>query len=319
MPLWQRTMVALARSERLEHFMHSSVLFNRLAGQFVGGADAEAAVAKTRALQGEGLRASLYYLGEYVTDPARVEENVQRKLEIVRALAAAGLDVHVSVDPTQIGYSRSDELGAANALCIAREIGARAGAPTAERRHGLMLDMEDSSFVERTLDLHARLRGQRLPTAITIQAYLRRSEADIERLAAQGAHLRLVKGAFAEPRSRAWTRRAEIDRSYLYLTERLLSPEALANGCYPAFGTHDERMIEAVLALAERNGWARGRYELEMLYGVRRPLQAALAKAGLRLRIYVPFGHAWWPYTLRRIGENPSNLRFVLRAMLRRG
>jgi proline dehydrogenase len=321
MGLWQKAMIGLARNAALERFMQGSPFFSELADRFVGGPNADTATARARELAGRGIRASLFYLGEYVSDPRLIEETVAEQVRIAERLAQAGLDVHVSVDPTQIGYSLSEASGQANALRIARAIAEQpapghTGGPV---RRTLMLDMEDFSIVQRTIELHNRLREAGLPVAITIQAYLYRSEEDIERLVEQGATVRLVKGAFAESAGRAFTHRRDIDAAYLRLATRLLSPPAKERGVYPAFGTHDERLIATIRSLAQHQGWTPERYEFEMLYGVRRPLQQAIVNEGSRLRLYLPFGKAWWPYTVRRIGENPANLRFVLKALTGRG
>ena len=182
-----------------------------------------------------------------------------------------------------------------------------------------MLDMEDFFLVPKTLELRARLAKAGCPAAITIQAYLRRSGQDLRGLVEGGAAaIRLVKGAFAGGPGYAWTRRSDISREYLQLATWLLSADARSRGVYPIFATHDEAIIEAVIGVAERNRWPRDEYEFEMLYGVRMPLQARIVAEGRRLRLYLPFGSEWWPYTVRRIGENPANARFVLSALWNR-
>jgi proline dehydrogenase len=262
------------------------------------------------------IASSLYYLGEYVESPAAIEENVAQIAEAIRQLDRSPWDVQISIDPTQIGYVHSDALGEANALRIARLAAAK---PTASRRPLLMLDMEDFFLVQKTLDLRARLARDGCPTAITIQAYLRRSGQDLRDLVEGGATvIRLVKGAFTESAGRAWTVHSDITRSYFELATYLLSADARSRGVYPVFATHDESLIEAIAGMAEQNRWPGDGYEFEMLYGVRMPLQERIAAKGRRLRLYLPFGTEWWPYTVRRIGENPANARFVLSAVWNR-
>ncbi len=181
-----------------------------------------------------------------------------------------------------------------------------------------MIDMEDHEVTDKSIDLCLRLRDQGIAVGITLQAYLHRTEADLIRITEQGALIRLVKGAFAEDQSIAWTRKADIDASYLRLAELLLDPARRERGVYPVFATHDDHMIEAIKPLAQANGWQPDQYEFELLLGVRPELQQALVDAGYSLRLYAPFGTEWWAYTVRRIGENPANLRFVLHA-IRRG
>ncbi|MFZ5899561.1 MAG: proline dehydrogenase family protein [Bacillota bacterium] len=311
MSLWQRTMIGLARSQLMRKLMQGNPLTHSLATRFVGGSDAVSATAKAQELNKLGIRSSLYYLGEYVDSMELIEQNVAHIVTVAKQLGEAGLDLHVSVDPTQVGYAISDEIGERNILRIGRVI---AEQPSAGKKV-LMLDMEDFSYVEKTLALRSRLVREGIPTAITIQAYLYRSEQDLRQLIQEGAAVRLVKGAFAESKERAWTYKRDIDANYLRLAQLLLSPEARAKCVYPVFGTHDDRMINAIRPLLHENGWGKDSYEFEMLYGVRPSLQRQLVDEGHNVRVYLPFGTEWWPYTIRRIGENPANVRLVLHAI----
>lgn len=311
MSLWQRTMIQLARSQTVRDLMHKNSFTSTLATRFIGGSDAQSATAQTLYLKKRGFYASLYYLGEYVDSAQLIEENVLQKITIARTLGQAGLDVHVSVDPTQVGYAISDELGRQNILRIGRVIAEQ----PSQGKNFLMLDMEDFSYVEKTLGLYSFLVHQGIPTAITIQAYLYRSEQDIRRLIEVGAAVRLVKGAFAEKKERAWTVKEDIDHNFISLARLLLSPEAKDNEVYPIFGTHDPQMVEAIKPMLKDYDWDADSYEFEMLYGVRSSLQKQLLEQGHKVRLYLPFGTEWWPYTARRIGENPVNLRFVLKTL----
>ncbi len=288
-----------------------------LARTFVAGPDLDAAVESCRRLRDRGLRGSLFYLGEYVADEARIRHTVERKKAAARALAEHGFDVHVSVDPTQIGQLISQEMLTRNAESIARTI-----AEAAERRgaagfDALMLDMEDASLVEPTIALHGHLDRLGLPTAITLQAYLKRTRHDLTRLISQGARVRLVKGAFAAGPDIAFTGPRRIRESFLDLSRLMLSDEAQETGFYPIFATHDDRLVEEIVRLADRRDWRPDAYELEMLYGVRRSYQESLARRGRTVRVYAPFGSDWWPYAARRIGETPGNIRLLLTALLR--
>ncbi len=312
MALWQSFMIALATTARIKDFMQRNARASALASRFVAGADADAALATALELEEMGFRASLYYLGEYVTDPDLVARNVEQKIAIAERLGAAGLDVHVSIDPTQVGYAVSENLGRSNAERIGEVI---AAAP-ARARNYLMLDMEDYSVVDMTLALHGRLAKRGIPTAITLQAYLRRTNEDLGPLVAAATAVRLVKGAFAESRARAWTTRAEINRSYLELAHAMLCPEARSSGFYPIFASHDEAMVWPIVEMAKEGGWSAADYEFEMLYGVRPELRDELRARGQTVRLYLPFGRDWWPYAARRVGENVANARFVVRAIL---
>jgi len=314
MRAWQRFMIRLARSGRVRKILQEGALSRRLAGRFIGGVELSEVIGRAHALAEAGFHLSLSFLGEYVDDPRVVEENVNEIIAAVRTLEPAGLDVHLSVDPTQIGLTLSDEVGLGNARLIGRTI-ARHSRGNADC---LMLDMEDESVVDRTFAMHARLREEGVPAAVTVQAYLRRSDEDVRTLIRLGARVRLVKGAFAESSERAFVRRAEIDRRYLELAELLLSAEAEEQGVFVAFATHDHRLLGALEVMLRARPRRAESYELEMLYGVRPSLQRRLQERGHPVRLYLPFGAQWWPYTARRIGERPANALFVWRSLLSR-
>jgi proline dehydrogenase len=232
-------------------------------------------------------------------------------VRLLPQLDERGLDTHVSVDPTQIGYSIRPELGEENALRLAAAFPARRSAHSF-----LMIDMEDASYVDCTIGLRRLLAGRGVPAAITLQAYLRRTEADLAGLLSEQVPcVRLVKGAFSAPSEIAWTRKAEVREAYMHLAAQMLSEKAREAGLFPVFATHNEELIDSIRVLARKSGFAPGEYEFEMLYGVRPALQAKILAAGDQLRLYVPYGAYWWPYTARRIGENPQNLLFVWRAL----
>jgi proline dehydrogenase len=312
--LWQKSMIRFAQLPGLARAVEASARMRRLSGRFIGGRTGAEGVACASSLQREGLKASLFYLGEYVAEPDLIERSVLELIGVIPLLAAADLDVHVSVDPTEVGSMLGWDQCVANVGRIARAMAGVATDTTGPRRV-LMLDMEDSSVTEKTLGLRRELFAQGIPAAVTVQAYLKRTGDDIERLIDEGATVRLVKGAIAEPASIAHTARADIDASYLRLIERLLSPEARTRGVYPAFGTHDEKMMAYARRVAETNGWRPSEWEVEMLMGVRPTLQRRLAAEGVAVRLYLPFGERFWPYTIRRVGENPRNLGFVLHAL----
>jgi proline dehydrogenase len=312
--LWQRTMIALARSARVKDFMQRDARMKKLAERFVAGPDADSALAcAQRLLKDKGIHTSFFYLGEYVDRQDLVAENVAQKLRVAAKLENETLDVHISVDPTQIGLATEAAQVGRHALNIARAITEAAAGKSG--LHCLMLDMEDSSVVDFTLALHDELRRLELPAAITLQAYLRRSESDLERLIAIGAKVRLVKGAFVGTSEVAFTTEAEIKSNYRKLTRLMLSPEARERDFYPIIATHDDRIQAEAIELARRNGWPKGAYEFEMLLGVRSDVAESLARQGERVRLYVPFGRDWWPYAVRRIGEKPANGLLLARSV----
>ncbi|MCV6806113.1 proline dehydrogenase family protein, partial [Achromobacter ruhlandii] len=267
-----------------------------------------------RLREAHGIRASLFYLGEYVADPAAIEHNTQQAMQACAALGRAGLDVHVSIDPTAIGYMRDDALGRGNARRIA--VAARQAAGGG--RDWVVLDMEDSGLRERTCALHAELLGAGLPAGLTLQARRRRTPVDLAWAIGQRTSLRLVKGAFPE-RALDHAGRAHIDQAYLDAAAIMLSPQARAAGFLPVFGTHDDRLAGAIMALARERGWGADEFEFEMLYGVRPDWQLALRRLGYAVRVYLPFGADWWPYAVRRVGEHPRNAWLLARSLAAEG
>ncbi len=180
-----------------------------------------------------------------------------------------------------------------------------------------MIDMEDAGVTDATLNLYRTLRAEQLPVAVTIQAYLHRTRTDLDGLVQAGAWVRLVKGAFAEPSGVAVRSVPDRDSRYRQAAALLLSRTARESGVYPAFATHDHRLIEEIITQAEAHDWPRDAYEFELLYGVRPELQRDLARRGHRVRAYLPFGTDWFPYAIRRVGESPRNLRFVASTLTR--
>lgn len=323
MSIFQRTTIALARSPAMGRAMRAVAARTSLAQRFVGGADVDAAVRTALRLRdAHGIRASLFYLGEYVADPAAIEHNVSQAIRACGALGAAGLDVHVSVDPTAIGYMASDALGEANARRIGQALRQAAGQNTGQAagqaaragQHWMVLDMEDAGIRERTCALHRSLLEAGLPAGLTLQARRRRTPEDLAWAIRQHTSLRLVKGAFPE-RALDHAGRDRIDHAYLDAAAIMLSREAREAGFYPVFGTHDDRLAGAIMALARERGWSPDAFEFEMLYGVRPDWQLALRGLGYNVRVYLPFGGDWWPYAIRRVGENPGNAWLLARSL----
>lgn len=311
---WQSMMITLARSAKLKQWAQDSRATSRLATRFVAGETAAAGVARAAdLLANSAIRSSLFYLGEYVDRLDLVEQNVAAKHEIATLLGRTGMDVHVSVDPTQIGHTLDPALARRNASAIAEAIAnASSGHPGV---HALMLDMEDSRVTDATIGLHDALAAAGRPVALTLQAYLRRTEADLRARVARGAKVRLVKGAFAATRDIAFASRAEIKANSRRLIDLMFSPQARDAGFYPIVATHDEQLQAFTIERARANGWRMGDYEFEMLLGVRGNLASELARRGERVRLYVPFGRDWWPYAVRRIGENPWNAWLLARSL----
>lgn len=301
----------LSRRRALQRLAAEVPPARRVARRFIAGERLTEAVTTARALADQGFLTTVTFLGEHVTDPREAHAAAAEYERLLRSLAAAGLEANCSLKLSQLGIL----FDAALAEALLRRIVA-----VAEELSGFVrIDMEGSDLVQPTLDLYERLiagcRDQpRL--GVVIQSYLRRSEADVRRLIARGAPIRLVKGAYAEPPTIAYPRKADVDAAYLRLADLLLSDEARAHGVYPAFATHDPALIAAVRGLAQARGIPPTEYEFQMLLGVRRDLQVTLRQAGLRVRIYVPYGSHWYPYFMRRLAERPANLWFLVRALV---
>ena len=308
-------MIALARSPWMKRWIQDSRATSAIATRYVAGETAEKGVVRaSELLKQKGLRSSLFYLGEYVDKPELVEQNLTAKIEVTGLLERAGLDVHVSVDPTQLGFLLDQGWARRNAFAIAEAIaGASAGRTGV---HALMLDMEDLSVVDATISLHDALNHARLPAALTLQAYLHRTEADLRSLIGRGCRVRLVQGAFAAGGDVAFVGQSAIKANSRRLIDLMLSGEARDAGFYPIVATHDDKLHAHAIERAQKYGWRPDEYEFEMLLGVRGDLAARLAAAGQQVRLYVPFGRDWWPYAVRRIGENPRNAWLLARSLV---
>ena len=272
--------------------------------RFVAGQTLVEALPRLRRLADAGLRSTVDLLGESVTHADAASAAADRYLETLDALAAGGLDRNVSLKLSQMGVAIDPALARANL----ERIVARAASLDAFVR----IDMEDSSTVDATLALHRELWTSHHNVGLVIQSALRRSAADVDALITEGVRIRLCKGAYREPASVAFPTKPEVDDSYAALMARMLR-----DGVYPAFATHDERLIRHAIAIARREHVTADRFEFQMLYGVRRDLQDRLIAAGYTVRVYVPFGREWYPYFMRRLAERPANVAFLVRSVLR--
>jgi proline dehydrogenase len=276
----------------------------RLVSRFIAGEELDDAIRTIRQLSAEGFDVTLDHLGESVTDAAEAEEAGRAYLDILDRLAAEDLRAHISIKLTQLGLA----IDAALARRLVEALAARA----ARYRSFVRIDMEGSAYTEKTWRIFRDVKAPRDVLGVVIQAYLYRSEKDLDELLKDGARIRLCKGAYQEPPELAFPRKAEVDRNYAKLMEKLL-----AGGTYQALATHDSRLIAAAEKLAKDLGVGAERFEFQMLYGIRRQLQRQLVRQGYRVRIYVPYGKQWYPYFMRRLAERPANLLFLLRNLFR--
>jgi proline dehydrogenase len=274
------------------------------ARRFIAGETVEEAIAAVAGLPSRGLRLSLDYLGESVSSFDEAQAAAQEYVRIINAIVQSGVERNISLKLTQLGL----DVDRATAVDNMRRILEPADA------HGFFvrIDMENSPYTDRTLQVLETLwqQGHRAIGTV-IQSCLLRSPRDVERLNQLGARVRLVKGAYKEPKTVAYQEKAQVDAAFVELMRELLD-----HGVFPAIATHDEAMIEATKRYAAQKGYGKDRFEFQMLYGIRRDLQSALVAEGYGMRVYVPFGQQWFPYFMRRLGERPANVAFVLRGIL---
>lgn len=284
----------------------------RVASRFVAGEDLNAAIAVTQELNGRDMLVTLDFLGESVSN---IYEAVDARDEILRVLDAIRdnqLNANVSVKLSQLGLKLDPQLALENMKLIlerARQNGNR-----------VRIDMEESGVVDTTLGIYRTLRYDYgfENVGVVVQAYLYRTAADVEKLIAEGAWVRLCKGAYAEPPDVAFPIKADTDANFVVLMQALLSDAARANGVYTGIATHDEAMIQATIDYTTEHNIPSGAFEFQMLYGVRRELQEDLVARGYRMRVYVPYGRAWHPYFVRRLAERPANLWFFVSNLVRK-
>ena len=284
--------------------METSSLAHRLSTRFVAGDTLEQALQVGRDMNAEGVSLTLDVLGESVSSSAEAGQARDAYLKTLSAIHQNGIRGNVSLKLTQFGLDLSPSECRANVEQLARL--------AAECGSFVRVDMESSEYVDRTLDLVRDLNAQYKCVGTVIQAYLYRSRKDVEDLCARGIRIRLVKGAYLEPATVAFPKKSEVDRNCVELMKLLLD-----RGTFPAIATHDEKIIDETKAYAAAHKIPSEAYEFQMLYGIRRDLQRQLVAEGYQVRIYVPFGNAWYPYYMRRLAERPANLFFILRNLFR--
>ncbi|HEY6362352.1 MAG TPA: proline dehydrogenase family protein [Vicinamibacterales bacterium] len=298
---------ALSRSSLLKRLAskYGMAREDSFAHRFIAGDSIEDAIAAARTLQSHGMLITLDYLGESSRTLEEASAATREYLRLLDVIVASGIERNVSLKVTQLGI----DVDRATAVDNLRRILEPA------RKHGfyVRIDMEDSPYTDVTLEVFETLWQQRYRNVgVALQSYLYRTEKDVQRMNELGARVRLVKGAYKEPPSVAYQKKADVDAAFVRLMRLLLD-----EGVYPAIATHDPAMITATKAYAKERGIASDRYEFQMLYGIRRDLQASLFAAGYRMRVYVPFGDQWFPYFMRRLGERPANVAFVLKSLIR--
>jgi proline dehydrogenase len=307
MPFLRSAFISLSQNRLLRRFGERSSVGRKLSSRFVAGMEIEDALRVAEAVNRQGMFVTLDSLGESVSSELEAHASAEIYHRLLDAIAERKLKANISVKLTQMGLELSAEL----AERIAEGLTQHARATGSFVR----IDMEGSALTQVTLDivrrLHARtdLRGS---IGVVIQAYLYRSQSDIEQLVADGMRVRLCKGAYKEPAEVAFPRKADVDANYVRLSCQLLE-----SPIYHGLATHDEAMIAAAKAFATQHRIEPGRFEFQMLFGVRRDLQRKLVREGYNVRVYIPFGREWYPYFMRRLAERPANVLFILKNLFR--
>jgi proline dehydrogenase len=282
----------------------------RAVSRFMPGEDAAAAFTATAELQKSRIGTVLTLLGENVKDGGGAAAVVRHYVEVMQTIKDRGLDAEVSVKLTHLGLDLDPSLAEANLVAIASQAAAFG--------MDVGVDMEGSAYTERTLDLYRRVRASHPNVGLCLQAYLRRTAADLESLLPLRPAIRLVKGAYAEPATIAFPDKAEVDAEFIRLAHRLLTAAGASGGPRVIFGTHDRRLIDEITAWAPAHGIPPGAYEFHLLYGIGRDTQQRLAGSGHRVRVLISYGAAWFPWYMRRLAERPANLWFVMRNLFAR-
>jgi proline dehydrogenase len=273
------------------------------ARRFIAGETIRDAIAAVREIEAQGMHHTLDHLGESVSTLAAAETATGEYLNLIEVMDGAGVEKNLSLKLTQLG------LDIDKAMCVdnLRRILAAAD----KCGFFVRIDMESSQYTETTLEIFETVwRHGSHNVGVVLQSCLYRTEQDVERVNKLGARIRLVKGAYREPKTVAYQKKSDVDAAYIKLARRLLT-----DGTFPAIATHDETILNEVKRFTAERGVASTTYEFQMLYGIRRDLQLALTRENYGMRIYVPFGKEWFPYFMRRLGERPANVGFVLRSL----
>jgi proline dehydrogenase len=306
--MFRTVFIKLSESKSLRRVAERSALGRRVSGRFVAGMSVEDALAATQRMNSAGMSVSIDNLGENVTNVEEAKESAALYHQLIDEITSRKLNANVSMKLTHMGLDVDDAL--------ARQIASELVDHAARVGNFVRVDMEGSPYTQRTLevvrDLHSR-PGHAGSVGAVIQAYLHRSQSDVEALCAERIRVRLCKGAYKEPPEIAFQDKADVDANFVKLAKILLK-----SGTFHGIATHDPKMIEATIAFARAEKIPASAFEFQMLYGVRRDLQEQLVRDGWGMRVYIPFGTEWYPYLMRRLAERPANVLFIAKNMLRR-
>ena len=302
--------IALSESRSLRRIAEHSRFGQRTSARFVAGTEVADAIRAAAAMNQIGIGVSIDNLGENVSNADEARASAQLYHHLLDEIAAANLNANISLKLTHMGLDVDEKM----AYEIVRGLVAKAA--NMSPKNFVRVDMEGSPYTQRTLDfvheLH-RVPGNEGNVGTVIQAYMRRSEADVEKLLNERIRIRLCKGAYKEPADIAFQKKSEVDASYVKLMKILMK-----SGVFHGLATHDEAIIKEAKAFATRENIPRNAFEFQMLHGIRRDLQQALVKDGWGMRVYIPFGTEWYPYYMRRLAERPANVLFIAKNILRK-
>ncbi len=299
------TLLKLSQSKSFANWVTSNGRTRKMSHRFVAGEELDEALAAARVCNDRGMLVSLDYLGENVSTMADAQHSRDAYLEVFEKIATQKINANVSCKLTALGMDLSTEFCEGLVLSIVER--------AAAVENFLRVDMEGSAYTQRTIDLVKRVRAQSPAIGTVIQAYLYRSEGDVQDLLGVGCRIRLCKGAYKESAEVAFEKKADVDANYVRLVKLLLP-----SGFYHGIATHDPKMIGATIRCAAENQISKEDFEFQMLYGVRTDLQRRLVRDGYRVRVYIPYGRDWFPYFMRRLAERPANVGFFLRNFFRR-
>ena len=280
------------------------VIVGRVARRYVAGETLDDAVRTLRAMNQEGAMGTVDVLGEEVTERSRASTAVDEYLRLLERIEDERLDANISIKPTMLGLKIDQSLCEDNVAKIVDR--------AAEQGNFVRIDMEDHSCTDGTLELYRGMHARHSnAVGVVLQSYLRRTIADVNDLVPLQPNVRICKGIYREPRTIAWKQYETVRSSFVYATEKLLSA-----GAYVGIATHDPHLVWEAIRIVDQLGLDRSRYEFQMLLGVDPELRRIILGDGYRLRVYVPYGRDWYPYSMRRLRENPTVARHVMRALL---
>ena len=302
--------IALSESRSLRRIAEHSRFGQRTSARFVAGTEVADAIRAAAAMNQIGAGVSIDNLGENVTNADEARASAKLYHHLLDEIAVARLNANISLKLTHMGLGVDEKM----AYEIVRGLVAKAASMSP--KNFVRVDMEGSAYTQRTLDfvheLH-RVPGNEGSVGAVIQSYMRRAQADVERLLSERIRIRLCKGAYKETADIAFQKKSEVDASYVNLMKILMK-----SGVYHGLATHDEGIIKEAKAFATRENVPRNAFEFQMLHGIRRDLQQSLVKDGWGVRVYIPFGTEWYPYYMRRLAERPANVLFMAKNILRR-